>query len=60
MQKTIFPFLTIDCLIDASSSHHILSFRDAFLSYNQIIINLIDGEKTSFVIEDGLYDYKVM
>ena len=33
---------------------------DAFLGYNQIKMDQADQEKTSFVISQGLFCYKVM
>lgn len=33
---------------------------DAFLGYNQIQMSLADQEKTSFIINQGLYYYSVM
>jgi len=33
---------------------------DAFLGYNQIHMDEIDQEKTSFIIDRGLYYYKMM
>ena len=40
--------------------HELLSFMDAFSSYNQIRLNETDQEKTSFVTTQGLFYYKVM
>ena len=37
-----------------------LSFMDAFSGYYQIKMYLPDLEKTSFIMERGLYCYKVM
>ena len=50
----------IDCLIDATSSFKIMSFMDAFSGYNQIRMAKEDQEKTTFIIDHGLYCYKVM
>ena len=33
---------------------------DAFLGYNQIMMNLDDREKTAFIMDRGTYCYKVM
>ena len=58
--KDSFPLLFIDRLVDASAGHHVLSFMDAFSSYNQIMMDPSDQEKTAFITEKGLYCYKVM
>ena len=43
--KDSFPILAIDRLVDASVDHRVLSFMDAFSTYNQISMNLSDQEK---------------
>ena len=58
--KDSFPLLSIDRLVDASAGHCVLSFMDAFLGYNQIIMDPSDQEKTAFITEEGLYCYKIM
>ena len=50
----------IDQLVDSTASHRLLSFMDAFFGYNQIGMDEADQEKTSFVISQGLFCYKVM
>ena len=50
----------IDQLVDSTAGHQMLSFMDAFLGYNQIKMDEIDQEKTSFVTSQGLFYYKVM
>ena len=40
--KNSFPFPSIDRLVDASADPHILSFMDAFSSYNQIMMDPTD------------------
>ena len=42
------------------AGHELLSFMDAFSSYNQIIMDPSDQENTSFVIGQGTYCYRVM
>ncbi|XP_070002171.1 uncharacterized protein [Nicotiana sylvestris] len=49
-----------DQLIDATEGHELLSFLDAYSEYNQIKIDPIDEEKTSFITDRGTYCYKVM
>lgn len=39
--------------------HELLSFMDAYLGYNQILINPDDEKSTSFITNRGLYCYKV-
>lgn len=46
---TNFHFPTIDQLMDASMGHELLSFMDAYSSYNQISMHLVDEENTSFI-----------
>ena len=55
-----FPQLRIDQLVDSTAEHKLLMFMDAFLGYNQIKIAEEDLEKTTFIISQGLYCYKVM
>ena len=40
-----FPLPWIDLIIDATAIHELLSFMDAFSSYNQISMDLVDQEK---------------
>ena len=58
--KDSFPLPRIDLIVDAIAGHELLSFMDAFSSYNQISIDLDDKEKTSFTIAQGTYCYRVM
>ena len=50
----------IDQLVDATSGHQLLSFMDAYLGYNQISMHVPNQEQSSFIIDRGLYCYKVM
>ena len=47
--KDSFPLPRIDLIVDATTSHELLSFMDAFSCYNQISMDPDDQEKTSFV-----------
>jgi len=58
--KDSYPFLWVDALVNSTTQHQLLSFMDAFSSYNQIRIEEMDQEKTSFVTNQGLFCYKVM
>ena len=46
--------------MDLTVGHKLLSFMDAFSGYNQIRMDEVDQEKTSFVISQGLFCYRVM
>ena len=46
--KDSYPLLQIDILVDSTARHQLLSFMDAFSSYNQIKLAKVDQEKTSF------------
>ena len=50
----------IDQLVDSTAGHQLLSFMDTFLGYNQIKMDDVDQEKTSFITNQGLFCYKVM
>ena len=58
--KDSFPLPRIDLIVDATASHELLSFMDAFSGYNQISMDPGDQEKTSFVTAQGTYCYRVM
>ena len=58
--KDSYPLPRIDTLVDSIARHELLSFMDAFSGYNQIKMNEDDQERTSFVISQGLFCYKVM
>ena len=50
----------IDQLVDSIASHKLLSFMNAFLGHNQIRMDKVDQDKTSFITSQGLFCYKVM
>ena len=58
--KDNFPLPRIDQLVDSTAGHKLLSFKDTFSGYNQILMDEEGQEKTSFVTSQGLYCYKVM
>ena len=47
--KDNYLLLRIDILVDSTTRHQLLSFMDAFSSYNQIKLDEADQEKNSFV-----------
>ena len=47
--KDSYPLPRIDTLVDSTARHQLLSFMDAFSGYNQIKMEEVDQEKTSFV-----------
>ena len=55
-----FPLPRIDQLMDSTTGYKLLTFMDAFSTYNQIRMVEEDQEKTSFITSQGLYCYKVM
>ena len=48
--KDSYPLPRIDTLVESTARHQLLSFTDAFSGYNQIKMEEVDQEKTSFVI----------
>ena len=58
--KDSFPLPRIDLIVDATAGYELLSFMDAFSSYNEISMDPDDQEKTSFVTGQGTYCYRVM
>ena len=58
--KDSYPLSRIDQLVDSTAIYKLLSFKDAFSSYNQIRMDEANKEKTSFVTSQGLFCYKVM
>ncbi|CAL2277495.1 unnamed protein product [Prunus armeniaca] len=58
--KDSFPLPRIDQLVDATASHTLLSFMNAYSGYNQIFMHPENQAHTSFITDHGLYCYKVM
>ena len=50
----------IDHLVDSTAGHKLLSFINSFSGYNQIRMDEMDQEKTSFITNQGMFCYKVM
>ena len=58
--KDPFPLPHVDQLIDATAGHQLLTFMDAYAGYNQIPMAEQDVPKTAFIMDRGLYCYRVM
>ena len=58
--KDSYPLPRINQLVDSTAGHQLLSFMDAFSGYNQIKMDEVNQEKTSFITSQGLFYYKVM
>ena len=58
--KDSYQLLCIDLLVDSTAGHQLLSMMDASSGYNQIKLDEADQEKTSFVMSQGIFCYKVM
>nr|MCH9869276.1 reverse transcriptase-like protein [Serratia marcescens] len=58
--KDCYPLPNIDLMVDSTAGHALLSFVDAYSGYHQIKMNPADEEKTSFIVAQGTYCYKVM
>lgn len=50
----------IDKLVDNTSGFKVLSFMDAYSSYNQILMHPTDQDKTAFITDRINFCYKVM
>ncbi|KAA3487923.1 RNA-directed DNA polymerase-like protein [Gossypium australe] len=51
--KDSFPLPSIDRLVYAFASHRFMNFIVTFSSYNQILLDWDDQEKTTFIIKEG-------
>ena len=58
--KDSYPLPNIDALVDNAFGCRLLSFLDAFSSYNQIMMHPRDECKKAFITELSCYCYKVM
>ena len=58
--KDDFPLPNIHILVDNTAGHEIYSFMDGFSSYNQILLDEEDREKTAFITPWGNFCYRVM
>src|ERR1043165_4953695 len=58
--KNSYPLPSIDQVVDATVGFAIYSLLDAKAGYHQIPMDPRDKEKTSFIMHEGTYCYKVM
>jgi len=58
--KDSYPLPKIDKLVDSMAGHELMNFMDAFSGYHRTPLAKEDQEKTSFVIDMGVYCYNVM
>ena len=58
--KDSYSLSCIDQLVGSTAGHKLLNFMDIFSSYNQIKMDEVDQEKTSFITSQDLFCYKVM
>ena len=58
--KDSYPLPNIDALVDSASGCALLSFLDAYSSYNQIKMHSLDEDKTTFMEGMTNYCYRVM
>ena len=58
--KDSYPLPWINQMVDATTGYKWMSFLDAYCNYDQILINLEDRIYTTFVIQKGLFCYRVM
>ena len=59
-KKDLFPVLRIDDKLDALSGAEWFNVLDIQSGYFQVICDIHDREKTAFVTENGLYQFKVI
>ena len=58
--KDSYSLPRIDLLVNSTTSHQLYNFMDTFFGYNQIKLDEVDHEKTSFVMSQGFSVTKVM
>ncbi|GAA0155892.1 hypothetical protein LIER_13513 [Lithospermum erythrorhizon] len=58
--KDYYPLPCLGRLVDGSAGYEVFDFLDASRGYYQILLHEDDQEKTTFIIEYGLYYWKVM
>lgn len=58
--KNNFPLPRINQLVDVTAEHKLVTFMSAYPEYNQVQMYRPNREKTSFVMNKGLYCYNIM
>ena len=58
--KDTFPLPRINRIVDATTSNQLLSFLDAYSSYNKILMYPSNLANTTFITLTGMYCYNVM
>jgi hypothetical protein len=58
--KDPFPLPRIDQVVDSTASSVLLWFLDCYSGYHQIALHPNDKDKTTFIVPQGIYCYKVM
>uniref|UniRef100_A0A803QCW5 Reverse transcriptase domain-containing protein n=1 Tax=Cannabis sativa TaxID=3483 RepID=A0A803QCW5_CANSA len=58
--KDCFPLSRIDQMVNTTSRYELLTFMDAYSSYNQIKMHVANQERTSFQTDKRIYCYKNM
>ena len=58
--KYSYPFPNIDHLVDSALGFRMVSFGDAFTGYNQVKMHSNDKDNIAFIINEGVYYYRVM
>jgi hypothetical protein len=58
--KDPFPLPRIDQVVDSTAGSVLLCFLDFYAGYHQVALNLDDEDKTTFIMPNGIYNYKVM
>ena len=58
--KDSYPLLRIDQLVEATTGQKLISFMDAYSSYNQIKMHPSEKNKTTFITGQGIYCYRMM
>jgi len=58
--KDAYPLPNINRIVDGASEFQLLSFLDAYSEYNRIRMHTLDKQKTTFIIEDANFYYRVM
>ena len=58
--KDSYPLSSINNLIDVALGYTILCFCDAFSGYSQILMWEEDRIKMTFIMDEGVFCYKVM